>query len=97
MTLFHSTLCTSTTEESYSPRSGLTPKFGGEIATFSPITVWSRAARSTWGSGTVEQLVQDPSSYYLHSELGMFQSPLYTSSARRELVSKESRHRLIES
>jgi hypothetical protein len=42
----------------------------------------------------VEQLGQNPSGRHLQPELGLFQSPQYTSSIRGEMVSQEYRHRL---
>jgi hypothetical protein len=85
--MFHSTLCMVRPRESCSPRSAFTSGFRGEKATLAPITVWSRTARSTWGSGTGEPLGQDSSSRHLHPELRLFQSPPCTSSCRRELIS----------
>ena len=41
-------------------------------------------SKGVQGTETVEQLGQDPSSHHLLPELGLFHSPLYTSSARIE-------------
>jgi hypothetical protein len=75
--------------ESCSPRSAFTPELRGKIATFSPITVWSGAMQEyreqrnsgERGAGTFWSAI-------CTYKLRLFHNPLYTSSARRELVSK---------
>lgn len=52
--------------------------------------------RSTHGSGTLEWLGKDPSGLHLHAALRLFHSPPNTSSAKKELVSQECWHRLID-
>ena len=53
-------------------------------------------SKGVQGTETVEQLGQDPFSHHLQPELGLFHSPLYTSSARGELFFQESWHRLTD-
>jgi hypothetical protein len=77
-------------EKPVPPRSVFTPRLRGEIATFTPITVWSWATRSTWDTRTVEQIRQDPPDSRLHPEPGQFQSPLYPSSTRKQLAPRSA-------